>query len=70
MITVKFKTNINCSNCIKAVTPFLDENNDIEEWEIDLDNPQKILSVSGKNIIPSSVIDIIEKAGYKIEILS
>ena len=35
MTTVKYKTNINCNGCIKSVTPFLNELDNIETWEVD-----------------------------------
>ena len=67
MITVKYKTNINCSNCIKSVTPFLNELDNVDEWKVDTENPDKILEVvlddNNKNI----VVEAVQKAGFNIE---
>ena len=65
-MTHTFKTNINCGNCIASVTPFLNQEIDIEHWEVDTDNPDKILKVS-TDLEKSEVIGIIEKAGFKAE---
>jgi len=65
MIELRFKTNINCSNCIKAVSPFLNEIEDIS-WEVDTSNPDKILTVKGKNPDPKTIISTVEEAGFDI----
>lgn len=69
MNELKFKTNINCGNCINSVTPFLNQELDIEHWEVDIENPDKILSVRGE-INNKQVISIIEEAGFKAEPLA
>lgn len=67
MRKLKFKTNINCSGCVKAVTPHLDKEQDIKNWQIDTDNPDKILTVETEGLDADAVIDKIEKAGFKAE---
>ena len=67
MKTLRFKTNINCNNCIAAVSPHLFSAVQIKEWNVDITNPQKILTVSGEDITPEYVIETIRKAGYKAE---
>lgn len=68
METLKFKTNIKCGGCIAAVTPHLNKLSDIEKWEVDTQNPDKILTVEGKaGIDDQEIIDTLENAGYKAE---
>ena len=67
MDTLKFKTNINCNNCIAAVTPHLYSAVQIKEWNVDITDSQKILTVSGDDITPEYVIETLKKAGYKAE---
>ena len=67
METLKFKTNIKCGGCIAAVTPHLNSANTVEKWEVDLANPNKILSVHGENLSEKEVIEKVQKAGYTIE---
>ncbi|MBS1550242.1 MAG: heavy-metal-associated domain-containing protein [Bacteroidetes bacterium] len=69
MNTFQFKTNINCGGCINAVKPHLDKANNITEWKVDTDNPDKILTVSTENLSKEEIIEIIQKAGFKIEAL-
>jgi len=68
METLKFKTNIKCGGCIAAVTPHLNKLSAIEKWEVDTQNPDKILTVEGKQgINTDQIIDTLEEAGYKAE---
>ncbi len=67
MKTVKFKTNINCGGCIKSVTPFLNNLDNIDLWKVDTDNPDKILEVTLDDTNEQSVIEAVKKAGFTIE---
>jgi len=65
--TAEFKTNINCGNCIRSVSGFLNDVSDIDHWEVDTDHPDKILKVHG--LAPQkAIIDAVEDAGFDIEI--
>jgi len=63
-----FKTNINCGNCIKSVTPFLNALDNIEMWKVDTENPAKILSVELDDTDVEAVLNAVKKAGYTIEL--
>ncbi|MEJ2900917.1 heavy-metal-associated domain-containing protein [Pedobacter panaciterrae] len=68
MQTLKFKTNIKCTGCIATVTPHLNGLNTIENWEVDLENPDKILKVEAEDELKATeIIGTLEKAGYKAE---
>lgn len=67
MKTVTYKTNINCGSCIRSVTPFLNELDNVEEWSVDTDNPDKILKVELDDENDKVVVEAVEKAGFKIE---
>jgi len=69
MIEKKFKTNINCNNCLNSVTPFLNQEMDIEEWQVDLEHPDRILSASLDEDDASLVINAVKKAGFKAELI-
>lgn len=68
METIKFKTTIKCSGCVAKVTPFLNEALGEDNWEVDYNNPSKVLTVVGEND-KSKVIQAVERAGYKAESL-
>jgi copper chaperone len=67
MKTLRFKTNINCSGCVAKVTPFLNEQENIEKWEVDTNNPDKILSVSGESLEEEEVRRAVAEAGFIIK---
>ena len=67
MITIKYKTNINCSNCIKSVTPFLNELDNVDMWKVDTENPDKILEVVLDDEEKELVVEAVKSAGFIIE---
>ncbi len=64
---VKFKTNINCGNCIKSVTPALNELENVDLWKVDTENPDKILEVNLDDDDKNAVINAVTKAGFNIK---
>ncbi|RYY45774.1 MAG: copper chaperone [Chitinophagaceae bacterium] len=66
----QFKTNINCSGCVAKVTPELNANTGIKEWNVDTANPAKILTIETKNLGQDELKAIVEKAGFKAEVLA
>ncbi len=68
MEKLSFKTNINCNNCVAKVKPFLNQIENIENWQVDINNADKILSVSGEEELKAEeVIEAVQKAGFSIE---
>jgi len=70
MSTFQFKTNINCGSCIKSVTPFLNELDNVDAWKVDTENPDKILKVELDDENASSVLEAVKKAGFNIELFN
>lgn len=66
METIKFKTTIKCSGCVAKATPFLNEAFGEDNWEVDTNNPSKVLTVVGEKD-QAKVIQAVEEAGYKAE---
>ncbi len=67
MKTLKFKTNINCGNCVATAKPFLDALPENTTWEVDTTNPEKILTVKGDTVSAAEVVTQVKQAGFKIE---
>jgi copper chaperone len=67
MNTLKFKTNIKCNNCVATVTTFLNDSEKVKEWKVDLESPDRILTITGEDITAGFVKNILLKAGYKAE---
>ncbi len=70
METLRFKTTINCGGCVGAVTPILKSITSIKEWNVDIKNPSKILTVTGEHLSPHEIQTAIVEAGYQIEAIS
>ena len=60
-----FQTNINCGNCIKAITPHLNGELAIERWAVDTDDPRKPLTVEAEaDLSAQEIIAIVARAGF------
>lgn len=64
-----FKTNVNCANCVRAITPFLNREVDIVQWSVDTGHPDRLLTVEGE-VSPRRVIDLLAEAGFRGEALN
>ena len=64
MNTYKFKTNINCGNCVAKVTPELDELQRLDEWKVDTSDKDKTLTASGENLEQDQVMQAVKRAGF------
>ncbi|MBB6502437.1 heavy-metal-associated domain-containing protein [Pedobacter cryoconitis] len=70
METLKFKTNIKCGGCIATVTPHLNAMTDLEEWKVDTDVADKVLTVIGKTgNLGQQIIETVKKAGFQAELI-
>ncbi len=69
MEIVKFKTNIKCGGCVATVTPYLDQESSIEDWQVATDSPDKVLTVSGKDLDPQRIKNLLKEAGFKADVL-
>jgi len=66
METIKLKTTIKCDGCIAKATPFLDDAVGKGNWNVEITNPSKILTVEGA-ADESKVIEAVQRAGFKAE---
>lgn len=69
MKTLKFKTNINCGGCKSKVTPFLNKQDGVERWEVDTANPDKILTIESDGVTEEDIKALLQKIGFKVELL-
>lgn len=63
----QFKTSINCGNCVKLVTMYMDEVPNLASWQVDTANPDKILTVKGEGLDAAAVLEKVKEAGFTIE---
>ena len=65
MKKLQFKTNINCSGCVASATPVLNSIAGIEQWEVNTQSSDKVLTVTTNSLAEAEVIKAVEKAGFK-----
>lgn len=70
MTTLKFKTNIKCGACVAKVTPLLNGVDGIECWAVDLQSPERFLTVEAASATKDDVQKALANAGYKGEIVA
>lgn len=66
MLNKTYRTNLNCESCISAVTPFLNGEPSVKTWGVDLDDPRKLLSVSGESLDEAAIRSAVEKSGFQV----
>lgn len=64
MKTVQFKTNIKCAGCIAKVTPALNETVGENNWQVDLQTTDRVLTVTSDTANTESIKQALEKTGY------
>ncbi len=62
-----FKTNLRFKKNIRSIEPHLQNINGIHTWNVDLKDCDRILRVEAKNVIPSSIENLLQHAGYYCE---
>lgn len=67
MNTIKFKTNLKCAGCMYAIKPFMDQIKGVKSWNVDLDDPDKTVTVESETAQAEEIKYAISKAGYTAE---
>ena len=70
MKTVQFKTNIKCSGCLTQVSPFLNDTLGADNWDVDIQSPDKVLTAEADDEAGTfQIIKAVEQAGFKAEVI-
>ena len=64
MKKLSFKTNIQCGNCLSKVTPKLNEQAGIQSWAVDLQDPNRTLTVETEALEADDIRKAVLKAGF------
>jgi copper chaperone CopZ len=54
-----------CASCVAKVTPILNEVIGKDNWKVDTQDPNKIMTVTTGSLAEDEIIKAVEKAGYK-----
>jgi copper chaperone len=66
MKTLNFKTTLATHEAVEAVSEPLNDIEQIDGWNVDLDSPEKLLTVqTTDNRITDLVLQAVAKAGYE-----
>lgn len=63
-----FKTSIRCGGCLKKVTPFLDNLQEVDSWNVDLQTIDKVLTVKTTGL-PEDVVHAVHQAGFSATLI-
>lgn len=63
----QFKTNIKCGGCVAKVTPHLDALKGVNSWEVNIQNPDKILTVIADGAKANQIREAVTQAGFNAE---
>lgn len=61
-----YKTNLKCNGCINAIKPGLDAIPEIQNWQVDLQSPDRVLEIEASKDVTLLVEESVKKAGYEI----
>lgn len=64
MKTIQFKTNLKCNGCVAILQKAFENENSIKNWTVDLNHPDKLLSVSTDLLTSDEIQGLIKKAGF------
>ena len=64
MKKLSFKTNIQCGNCLSKVSPKLNEQADIHSWSLNLQDPNRTLTVETETLDAEDIRKAVLKAGF------
>ena len=67
METKNYKTNIKCAGCLSKVTPVLNELAGEDNWEVDIQAPEKRLTLINPDVNENELIASLKKLGYTAE---
>jgi len=65
MVELKFKTTLKCAGCQEKVTEGLNNIASIQDWSVDLDSAEKILTVRASEDVEQEVKTVFQTKGFE-----
>lgn len=69
MEQIKLKTDLSCRHCIMKVEPVLKAEKGIISYSIDLENPDKTVTIESDGANIDQLLKDFKKAGYHAEVI-
>ena len=70
MQILKFKTTISNGGGVATVMPYFEAENSIGYWKVDTGSTDKVLTVSGREVDPQRVLSLVQRAGFRAELVT
>ena len=70
MQKVILKTDLSCKHCVAKVEPVLKTEKGVIGYTIDLEHPDKLITISSEGAEIRSVISKFKRLGYSAEVIS
>lgn len=67
MRTERYKTNINCDNCVAKVREYINNVYGVSNWEVDTTSKEKVLTVNGEDFKEDELKRAVQDAGFEIK---
>jgi len=67
METTIIKTDLHCGSCVTKIESVLNEDSTIKDYDINMDHPDKLITIKSDGLNIDSVISKFRNAGYKAE---
>lgn len=69
MKQIKLKTDLSCKHCVMKVEPVLKAEQGVVSYSIDLENPDKTVTIESDGANIDKLIQNIKKIGYNAEVI-
>lgn len=70
MEAIKLSTDLHCESCISKVHPILESDPSIQQYNINLDHPEKLVHIQGERLDTENLISKFEDVGFRAELFN
>lgn len=56
-----------CGGCVSQLTPAMDKLENVESWSVNLESPEKILTVESQGASEAEIVETVKQAGFSAE---
>ena len=70
MEAITLSTDLHCDSCVSKVNPILKEELSIQQYDINLDHPEKLVTIKGTRLNSELLISKFGDIGFQAEIFN
>jgi len=68
MEAITLSTDLHCNSCVNKLSPLLEDDPSIQHYDIDMDHPEKLVTIQGKSLNTEELISKFEHEGYHAQL--